>query len=434
MKNKKNLFDYHIHNSKDVDKFIKKPLVDVIITSPPYWNLKNYDALGQIGYGQKYDDYIRDMVGIFKNCRNILKPTGSMWVIVDSFKKGNNIKLLPFELASKLQENGLFYLQDIIIWQKDKTLPWSAKGKLRNIFEYILFFTKDKANFTYRVDNLREIELKKWWLKYPERYNPNGKIPSRVWNIPIPVQGSWGKSLIRHFCPLPPLLIEKILHLTTDARDVVLDPFAGSGTVLAQSSVMKRKAIGFDINKSYKKMYHDVTLPFFKQVWTHRQKELLQINGKKKTLKETIIKLRQLKFPVLLMRKIRAATNSMLVKEIEAIIVIGHTKKMHAKYYIILRNLNKRKQVLNKFNELKNAGKLKKFGLKSFFFIENISSIKTKLKLSSHYYVYENGVTNIFKDKIQLKELKDYLAKVNKNKFQVYILSNLRVNKKLPVI
>jgi len=198
---KNNLFGYHIQDSRNIKDIIKGKLVDVIITSPPYWNLKDYGVDNQIGFGQNYEKYLDEMIDILNSCKDILKDKGSMWIVVDSFKKGGNVRMLPFEIADKLQKKG-WHLQDIIIWQKDKTLPWSSKGKLRNIFEYVLFFTKNN-NFNFFVDNLREIDLKKWWPKYPERYNPKGKVPSRVWEIPIPVQG-WGKSWVRHFCPFPP--------------------------------------------------------------------------------------------------------------------------------------------------------------------------------------------------------------------------------------
>src|SRR3989344_8170588 len=88
-----NLFDYHIKDSRELTNVIKEPIVDVVITSPPYWNLKDYGTDNQIGFGQKYESYLEDLTIILDNCKKILKNKGSMWIIVDSFKQGGNIRM-----------------------------------------------------------------------------------------------------------------------------------------------------------------------------------------------------------------------------------------------------------------------------------------------------------------------------------------------------
>ena len=66
-------------------------------------------------------------------------------------------------------------------------------------------------------------------------YNPHGPVPTNVWDIPIPVQGSWKTPAIAHACPLPPDLIERLVFISTDPGDVVFDPFAGTGVVVAEA-------------------------------------------------------------------------------------------------------------------------------------------------------------------------------------------------------
>jgi DNA modification methylase len=173
--------------------------IAVTLTSPPYWNLKNYGMPNQIGWDQNYAQYMEDMVSIFKHIFRATRDSGSLWVVIDTFKDNGSLKLLPYEFADRLQKDIGWFLQDVIIWDKGKTLPWSRTGQLRNQFEYILFFSKSK-NFKYEIDRLKEIELKEWWVKYPERYNPKGKIPSNIWPLPIPVQGSWSSNGLRHAC------------------------------------------------------------------------------------------------------------------------------------------------------------------------------------------------------------------------------------------
>src|SRR5262249_915450 len=151
-------------------------------------------------FGQSYEQYLNDLKDVFGTIHARTKSAGSLWVVTDTLKPDGEMRLLPFDLAYKLKEVG-WKLQDIIIWNKDKTLSWSHQGKLRNIFEYVAFFSKTDR-FNYFLNGIRNIdELREWWVRYPERYSPNGKAPTRTWNIPIPRQGSWGNNWVRHFCP-----------------------------------------------------------------------------------------------------------------------------------------------------------------------------------------------------------------------------------------
>lgn len=292
----KSLYDYHVLDSRHVKDKIKKKIISTTITSPPYWKLKNYNSKLQIGFGQVYEEYINDMTSIFRDIYEITKDDGSLWIVLDTLKQNKEFKLLPFDLANQLKGIG-WKLQDIIIWVKDKNLPWSHKGKMRNIFEYILFFTK-RNEFKFYIDRIKEPKkIQNWWIKYPERYNPKGKVPERLWDFPIPTQGSWSNGWIRHFCPFPPKLVERIILLTTNKNNVVFDPFAGSGVVLAQSMVMGRKAIGFDINTSYKEMYEKNVLPYITNNWEKRRSQLINKQRKSFQFSSKIKILRQLKYP-----------------------------------------------------------------------------------------------------------------------------------------
>ena len=131
-------------DSRNLLKRLGNTLVDVVITSPPYGDLKDYGASGQIGFGQEYDtEYLPALKDIFSKCFQVTKNTGSLWVVADTFKKSGEVCVLPFHISTICKEVG-WRLSDIIIWHKGKTLPWSHKGRFRNVFEYILFFTKSK--------------------------------------------------------------------------------------------------------------------------------------------------------------------------------------------------------------------------------------------------------------------------------------------------
>ena len=229
--------------------------VQTTITSPPYFDMKDYGVEGQVGFGQKYEEYLEDLKEIFAQIYTVTKDDGTLWIVIDTFKRDHAVVTLPFDLVQKLNSVG-WKLQEIIIWKKDKTVPWSSKGFMQRKFEYV-FFSKQN-NYKTNKDQVRIYDtqqLKKWWVKYPERYNPKGKALDEIWEFPIPVQGSWGTEYIRHFCPLPKEMVATMISISTDEEDVVFDPFAGSGAVMSQSAYMKRTYLGIEINPQYINMF-----------------------------------------------------------------------------------------------------------------------------------------------------------------------------------
>jgi hypothetical protein len=180
----------------------------------------------------------------------------------------------------------------IIIWNKTKNIPWNAKGKFKNHFEYIFFYVKGEQ-YKFNIDRTREIlDLKKWWLTYPERYNPLGNAPSNVWEFTTPIRG-WGNGYLNHLCPFPYPLVERIIFISTDENDLVFDPFTGSGSVLSMAYVMDRNSVGIDINKKYKQQFEKEVLVGAQKYWTRRKKELKLIDEKIKEFKSTNCKLRK---------------------------------------------------------------------------------------------------------------------------------------------
>lgn len=273
------------------------------ITSPPYYDMKDYDSDNQVGYGQSYNDYLDDLKSIFEDVFQITKENGTLWIIIDTFKRNNQVVTLPFDLSSKLKEIG-WLLQDIIIWKKDKTVPWSTNGFMQRKFEYILFFSKS-ANYKSNKDSVRiydTSQLKKWWIKYPERYNPKGKALDEIWEFPIPTQGSWGEEYIRHFCPLPQSMVATMIQISSDEDDIILDPFAGSGTVLSQSAYMKRNYIGFELNKSYITMFENYLKKTF--IKSRKEYELICKNTNQDIFEKRIVELRTLKYARVLINSI----------------------------------------------------------------------------------------------------------------------------------
>ncbi|MBX3094178.1 MAG: hypothetical protein KF680_06530 [Cryobacterium sp.] len=242
------------------------PFIQTTITSPPYANLVDYGAANQIGFGQSYQDYLAACRTVFEDVYRWTLDGGSLWLVADSLMTPNGrgtpsrLVPLPFDLAAEAAKVG-WTLREVIVWRKDRTRPWSHPGKLRNGFEYVLFFVKSKS-FKFNVDRLRETSsLKSWWVKYPERHNPWGMTPDNVWDIPIPVQGSWADSSLRHACPFPPELVRRMVALSSEEGDVVFDPFAGSGMVVATAESEGRRALGVELNPEYVEAFHQRVRP-----------------------------------------------------------------------------------------------------------------------------------------------------------------------------
>ncbi|NQV18460.1 MAG: site-specific DNA-methyltransferase [Armatimonadetes bacterium] len=312
------ILKYYIGNARNIDAIFKRrniPKPSLIISSPPYFDLLDYDGVKkQIGFGQNnYELYLNDVVTVFHKCYELAEDNATFWLIVDTLKKKGELITLPFDINRKLKEyKETWKLKDIIIWDKEKNLPWNSKGKFKNQFEYILFFTKS-SNFKFKMDAIREInDLKKWWLSYPERYNPKGKAPSNVWQFTIPIRG-WGNGKQNHFCPIPFPLAEKIISISTDNEDVIFDPFAGSGSALALASNMGRHAYGIDINMNYKKRFMKEIITGAKSYWDKRKAELKHNSNAIKKFSTTNRNLRKLKVATAIAKHINSTYSNAFV-------------------------------------------------------------------------------------------------------------------------
>ncbi len=336
---------FHIEDSRHLQRELSKrgapsePYVDAIITSPPYADLQEYgendDQIGE----QEYEAFLTDLKTVFEQCYEISTRESTLWINTDTFRRGGRIVRLPSDIADEIEnlpelkyceETGCdgqlhsnrgtgtyvcdkcgehrnpldqsWRLADHVIWDKKRTRPWYAEGKLRNVFEHVSMYSKE-TEFKYNVDEVRETdpeEFGRWWVDYPERYNPSGKVPNNLWSFPIPKQGQWGPKLAYHPSPFPPGLIARIIKLATDPGDTILDPFAGVGTTLAVANALDREAIGFELEEGYEEFYHEHVLPNAMPA-TSEQDTLRSHNNK--NLESQIWTLRTHKYALELQRK-----------------------------------------------------------------------------------------------------------------------------------
>jgi len=175
-----------------------------------------------------------------------------MIINVDAIKfktKDKNLILLPFDITQQCAEVGLG-CKDIWIYKKLTGIPFQFGKKLKNRHEYLLVFSKSNQ-YKWNLNDTR--------IPYPEDYiyppghkrrNPIGQAPSSVWEFHPPFQTG---NKHYHYCPFPDGMVDRAIKLFTNENDLVLDPFLGSGKVVARAKALKRSGIGYEINVHFKR-------------------------------------------------------------------------------------------------------------------------------------------------------------------------------------
>jgi DNA methylase len=298
---------------------LKRGSVRCTITSPPYWDLKHY-ADGderEIGRHQSKVAYLSDVRTVLSQLLELSRKDAVLWLVADTLRDRSantsglaEISPLPFELAEVARDVG-WRFQDIIIWKKNKTLPYSGQGKLRNLIEYVLFFTRS-AEFLHRPYRCSDRHLPgaEWLAGWPERYHPLGRRPSNVWEFDLDTQGMWDHAAGRHACPFPRELVAQCIALTTEKGDTVLDPFAGIGTVAAQAIAMGRNGVGLELSAANVATYHDHVLPTFQARWEADAARRALERSDQLTEAQLIMRLRFLKAGKEMLRAIQRLAHS----------------------------------------------------------------------------------------------------------------------------
>jgi len=385
----------------ELEKIINEEVIDTIITSPPYWNQKDYNTSNQIGYGQSREAFFEDLKKIFYSCYRVTKKTGAFWLIVDDFWRKKFLQLLPWEFANCAIEVG-WHLRDTIIWDKGHNVPFQSKGQMRHVSEYIFYFTKTPRNdFKFYPDRIRTTEgLSKWWVKFPERFNPNGKLPTNIWSIPVRTQGSWNKkSKISHHCPFPTELVSKIIDLSTDKGDLILDPFAGTGIVLAAANAKGRKFVGFEVNSDYINLFNSEVKNEVKSEVLDLDKRENLFEESEENFRETILKLRALKFTRQAIEPLSSFSKEFLSRQKITVVIKAEfletkieNKLIDLTVIVLSKNPDEIEEKLNSIIEISNKTPLTNYGIKSSFHSLSYSDFFTSNKTTDkeiQFFLYE---------------------------------------------
>ena len=268
----------------------------VCVTSPPYYGLRDYGGENnQIGQEQTPEEYVEEMVKVFRLVRDNLTDDGTLWLnIGDSYynyrKDGNYPKQtvsktrqdlptktpvrgnklegykskdligIPWLLAFALRKDG-WYLRQDIIWHKPNPMPESVKDRCTKAHEYIFLLSKSK-NYYYNNEAIKEPVKQDWGTRDRTngKYHNEGtglqphsgltksytkKNKRSVWSVTKkPYKGA-------HFATFPPELIEPCIKAGSEVGDIILDPFMGSGTTAMVAKMLDRYYIGCELHEDY---------------------------------------------------------------------------------------------------------------------------------------------------------------------------------------
>ena len=273
---------------------IEDNTIQCVVTSPPYWGLRDYGEDAQLGLEEPPEEYVDNMVKVFREVRRTLKDDGSLWLnLGDSYSSGGrstttnqtlrgnndygvtrpkpseNIKPkdligIPWRVAFALQQDG-WYLRQDIIWHKPNPMPESVTDRCTKSHEYIFLLTKS-ANYYYDAESIKEKTLTNDNTNRDRDKDRLNNTPGRtrmaglktnnyekrnkrsVWKINTkPYKEA-------HFAVFPEKLPELCIKAGSKKGDIVLDPFFGSGTTGFVAQRLYRKWLGIELNPEYIKI------------------------------------------------------------------------------------------------------------------------------------------------------------------------------------
>jgi site-specific DNA-methyltransferase (adenine-specific) len=261
--------------------------IDMVMTSPPYWALRDYRMENQVGIERTYEEYVSKLCCIFDEIKRVLKDAGTCWVnIGDTYggtkNHGNYIDpkypgrykqhrglskntlgkcllQIPARFAIEMINRG-WILRNEIIWHKPNCMPDSAKDRFVVDYEKLFLFVKQKKYyFETQYEPYLSTPVKRCRDKSKEKYANTGlyssgarnyyakgeRIKRCVWKIPL------CPSSESHYAMYPENLCVTPILAGSPVNGTVLDPFSGSGTTVLVAKKLDRKAIGIELNPTY---------------------------------------------------------------------------------------------------------------------------------------------------------------------------------------
>lgn len=243
--------DVYFGDSRSLNK-IEDKSVQLIVTSPPYWQLKDYGNENQIGFDDSYEDYINNLNLVWQECYRVLSDGCRMCInIGDQFARAvyyGRYKVIPIrtEIIKFCETIGFDYM-GAIIWQKTTTMNTSGGGAVMGSFPY-------PRNGILKIDYEFILIFKKLGNppKVTKEQKENSKMTKEEWNTYFSSHWNFnGVKQSEHIAMFPEELPKRLIKMFSFAGETVFDPFLGSGTTSLAAKKLGRNSIGYEINKNY---------------------------------------------------------------------------------------------------------------------------------------------------------------------------------------
>lgn len=231
---------------------IEDKSVQLIITSPPYWQLKDYGSENQIGFNDSYEEYINNLNLVWKECYRILSDGCRLCInIGDQFARSvyyGRYKVIPIrtEIIRFCETLGMDYM-GAIIWQKNTTMNTSGGGSVMGSFPY-------PRNGILKIDYEFILIFKKLGNapKPTKEQKEESVLSKEEWNTYFASHWTFGGAKQNeHIAMFPEELPRRLIKMFSFVNETVFDPFAGSGTTLLAAKNLGRNSIGYEINKDF---------------------------------------------------------------------------------------------------------------------------------------------------------------------------------------
>ena len=250
--------------------------VDLIITSPPYFNIKDYakngyqntthskSIKGDLGALNDYESYISELLKVWRECERVLKPNAKLCInvpLMPMLKKDFNTHYNRhiFDLQSDIQHSILertkLFLLDMYIWNRTNSTkklmfgsyPYPRNFYAQNTTEFITIFVKDgkpRNDISQKIKEESKLSQDEWV-----------NFTKQIWDIPVPNKSD--SAFGKHSALMPEQIPYRLIKMFSFVGDLVLDPFAGSGTTLKVAKELKRNFVGYEIYEHYKSMIEE---------------------------------------------------------------------------------------------------------------------------------------------------------------------------------
>jgi DNA modification methylase len=266
--------------------------IHLVVTSPPYWQLKDYGSSSQIGFDHSYEDYINNLNLVWNECHRVLHKGCRLCInIGDQFARSvyyGRYKVIPIrtEIIKFCETIGFDYL-GAIIWQKVTTcnttggatimgsFPYPRNGILKIDYEFILIFKKqgEPPKVTGDIKKKSKMTIEEW-----------NEFFAGHWNIP-------GEKQDKHLAVFPEEIPRRLIRMFSFVDDTVLDPFLGSGTTSLSARKIGRSSVGYEVNPDFLPVIREKLGIEHKKLFEEAKFEIIQQERHKQNFAEAISKL-----------------------------------------------------------------------------------------------------------------------------------------------